>query len=865
MGNHRQWCSRVAVLALAGATVTGNAQQSETQSAPAPAAVAPYPETIPVAVDEPAKPPEPAPRRGLAIEEIIVTAQKREESASTVPIAITAYSGDDLATLGVTDTRDLRNLVPGFSAADSGYNTPIYTLRGIGFNDSTYNATSTVGIYVDEVNLPYSIMSKGANLDLQRVEVLKGPQGILYGRNTTGGLINYIAKKPTDMFQTGVTATYSRFETTDVEAYVSGPIVDSIKGRLAVRDIRSQEGWQYSQRRPDDHLGKVDKQSFRGALDWQAADDLSFRLVADGWIDKSESQAPQAVGLKIQQPVVPNTPVALAALGRGLNDAVAAGALDLTQVPVINSIIAGNVTLAPQVANYPIVPLDSHNPRVADWAEGYDWRLNDSFNSVAGRTDWNFAEHYKFTGILSYLQVQSDGSQLLQSGVDSLNSDRILYADIETTAIELRVAREAGADYNWLLGVNASYDDGYEENGLYVQTVSVLFPDPITGHTVGDKVSIFGDQDAVQLAAFANGDVSFAEHFKLSGGARFTRERRDYQGCSFTNTDAQGPFGTPSGIPGLFTALSFAHGGHGIVLPGTGHQQPGELIGDCFSIDEHGNPGLFTGQITDNNLSGRIALDFQPADGFLYYGSVARGFKSGGFPVLNATNVSQFKPTKQEELLAYELGAKVTLLDGKLRVNTAGFYYDYKDKQLLTRFLDPIFGPLPLLRNAPKSRVSGVELDFQSNPFDGLYLAAAGAYIRTKILEFESTDIDGDKADFAGKPFNFTPKLTYTVITDYTPPFSFSDAFEIGIGGDYAYTGKTNSTLEGDPRFRHLASGVYGARIRASATSGVWIATLFARNITNELTTISNFNVGDGIARFVGPPRTYGVTLSVNF
>ena len=121
------------------------------------------------------------------LEEIVVTAQKRSESVNDVPIAISAFTGNRLNELGVTDTRELGNLIPGLTYSDSGYSTPIYTLRGIGFNDATYNATSTVGIYVDEVNLPYAVMSKGANLDIERVEVLKGPLGILYGRNTTGG------------------------------------------------------------------------------------------------------------------------------------------------------------------------------------------------------------------------------------------------------------------------------------------------------------------------------------------------------------------------------------------------------------------------------------------------------------------------------------------------------------------------------------------------------------------------------------------------------------------------------------------------------------------------------------------------------
>ena len=133
--------------------------------------------------------------RNSLLEEVVVTAQRREQNLNDVPIAVTALNGEQLDTLGVTDTRDLNIVVPGFSASNGGYGTPVYTLRGVGFPDSTYFASPTTGVYIDEVSMPYSIMSKGPNLDVQRVEVLKGPQGTLYGRSTTGGAINYIAER----------------------------------------------------------------------------------------------------------------------------------------------------------------------------------------------------------------------------------------------------------------------------------------------------------------------------------------------------------------------------------------------------------------------------------------------------------------------------------------------------------------------------------------------------------------------------------------------------------------------------------------------------------------------------------------------
>jgi iron complex outermembrane receptor protein len=155
------------------------------------------------------------------------------------PLVNTTYTGADLQALGVNDTRDLGKLLPGFSYADGGFNTPTYTLRGVGFNENSQTASATVGVYIDEFNLPFPIMTKGSNLDIARVEVLKGPQGTLYGRNTTGGAINYIANKPTDSLVYGGSASYSRFETLEAEGFVSGPLNDTLSARLALRGINS--------------------------------------------------------------------------------------------------------------------------------------------------------------------------------------------------------------------------------------------------------------------------------------------------------------------------------------------------------------------------------------------------------------------------------------------------------------------------------------------------------------------------------------------------------------------------------------------------------------------------------------------------
>ncbi|HEY0595413.1 TonB-dependent receptor plug domain-containing protein, partial [Sphingopyxis sp.] len=154
--------------------------------------------------------------------DIIVTAQRRAESMNDVGMAIQAVDGQTLENLRVTDMRDLTTVAPSFTVSQSYQGVPTYTLRGIGFNTINLSATSTVGTYVDEVAYAYPIMNTGPVYDLERVEVLKGPQGTLYGRNTTAGLINFITAKPSDSFEGGVKAELGNYQTYNFEGHLSG-------------------------------------------------------------------------------------------------------------------------------------------------------------------------------------------------------------------------------------------------------------------------------------------------------------------------------------------------------------------------------------------------------------------------------------------------------------------------------------------------------------------------------------------------------------------------------------------------------------------------------------------------------------------
>ena len=170
---------------------------------------------------------------------ITVTAQRREESANDVPMSIQAFGGEQLDILRVNDVDDLQTLVPSFSVSQSYQGVPTYTLRGIGFNTINVSATSTVGTYVDEVAYPYPFMNSGPMFDIERIEVLKGPQGTLFGRNTTAGLINVVTNKPVDEFQASVSADVGNYDTWNLEGMVNLPISENVQARFAIRSENS--------------------------------------------------------------------------------------------------------------------------------------------------------------------------------------------------------------------------------------------------------------------------------------------------------------------------------------------------------------------------------------------------------------------------------------------------------------------------------------------------------------------------------------------------------------------------------------------------------------------------------------------------
>jgi iron complex outermembrane receptor protein len=249
----------------------------------------------------------------------------------------------------------------------------------------------------------------------------------------------------------------------------------------------------------------------------------------------------------------------------------------------------------------------------------------------------------------------------------------------------------------------------------------------------------------------------------------------------------------------------------------------------------------------------------------LLYANVSKGYKAGAFPTAGATSVVQLEPAKQESVLAYEAGFKLTMFDHTLQLNGAGFYYDYRDKQLRGKVADAVLGPLNALINVPKSRIQGAELQAIWQPVRGLNFNLGGTYIDSKILgNFVNYNALGVLAPLSGYAFPLTPK--WQVVGDVQYEFPVSERMHAFIGGAMNYQGSTNGGLGGLALFYMPSYTLFDARIGVKSPDEKWRATFSVQNLTDKFyTTLVNLPLPDAVIRYTGRPRTWGISLSYRY
>ncbi|MBP8671743.1 MAG: TonB-dependent receptor [Sphingobium sp.] len=746
---------------------------------------------------------------GAETGEIIVTAQKRSERLSDVPLSITAATGEQLANVGVSSPSDLVKVVPGFTYRPSDYGTPVFYIRGVGFNDIAVAVAPAVSVYVDQVALPYSAMTQGAAFDLERVEVLKGPQGTLFGQNSTGGAMNFIAAKPTKDLEASVDFTYGRYNQIDLQGFVSGPISDTVRGRLAVRH-EGRDGWQISQSRPDDRLGKRDFTTARLTLDFEATDALKLEFSANGWKDRSETLASQFVALAVQSTYL-DTP-----------NQIAADPLYANPAP--------------------------NKPRIADWGADRpavlpsyigqskikDYSKDDSFFQFALRGDLELSDDITLTAITAYSQLKLD-APIDPDGTRYDDFGITLKGSIKSFSQELRIAGKSGP-LQWMIGGNYAHDTAKDDQwGDYYGSNTGVGPQRFS-------TFINSNHQKVRTAAvFGSVDYEIVPSVTARASARYTDHKDRFEGCLRDAGDGE-------------LAASFG-------LASTTPIAPGE----CVTLDQttFAAVPIVRNTLKQNNSSWRAGLDWKPTRDALVYANVTRGFKAGSYPTVPGLFPEQFSPVTQERVTAYEAGFKLSALDRKVQLTGAGFHYQYKDKQIIG-YIDTVFGKVPALVQIPRSKITGFEVALTARPISGLTLNGGVTYVHSKITSsFLTPDGFGVVVDVKGEQFPVTPKWQLNGDIDYR--VSVGSSMDLVLGTNVRYQTSAPATFGHSAVFDIPGYALVDLRGGLEAPDGQWKVQLWGRNIFNKFYLNSITHVTDTIARTAGMGATYGVTTSFRF
>jgi iron complex outermembrane recepter protein len=741
--------------------------------------------------------------------EIVVTAEKREQSINDVGLTVVAVNAEQLQSAGITDISELPRLVSGFSASRSNDDVPVFTIRGIGFNAVQISASPTVSAYVDEAPLPYLAMTGGTMLDLARVEVLKGPQGTLFGNNSTGGSINFIAAKPTSEFSTGFHTTYDRFGQVFFEGFVSGPVTDTFSVRVSANT--TQDGaWQHTYT-PGPYLknGNADQGAERIIADWRPNDRLTVSMNLNSYYDLSDPQFSQ---LGLAQP----------------------------------SGGPGSAIVVPPYGSISTYPLPPHDNRDVDFASNPStpYGRDDHFYQGVLHVDYDISNSLKLTSITNYAHLDMavhfplDGTR-----IDIIEGGHA--GDIKTYGEELRMSGDfPDQALHTLVGVNYSKDEINEDEDYGFNNFSIVPP--------GFHFNPRADFTSETEAAFVNADWDIARQLTLTTGARYTDVKQTYDGCFADDGD-----GTTRAFQGAI-ANEFL-GAFGLP-PTTAY-----ATAKCLTIGPAPTflPYEFLARNTEDNVSWRVGLNYKPIQDLLIYGLVSRGFKAGAYPFLFPIVSGQYSRVTQEEVTDYETGIKFTP-NRKVSLNSAVFYYDYLNKQIYADQLVPFLGPGQTLLNIPKSDAYGAEFEATVMPIERLTLHAATTYLHTQINDPGSLHLDGfgNPVDFRGKPFAYSPKWSGVFDGEYRIPVAGSLDAVVGLDGYY------NSVAYGDSTatnaFKLDAYTVLNARIGLESHRG-WTVTAWVHNLANTYywTTV-NF-AGDGYERTTGIPLNFGIAASYKY
>ena len=768
------------------------------------------------------------------LEEVIVTAQKRVESLQDVPISVAAVSNQKMKDFGIVDMENLSAYVPNFTINETGISTTV-TIRGIatGINPGF---EQSVGMYNDGIFYGRDQLARVPMLDLERVEVLRGPQGILFGKNSIAGAVSMISAKPTDSFEGSVSGLYEAdADEKDVRATFSGPITDNLGGRLAVL-YREMDGYM-----DNTFLGRDEQQEeeqfIRGMLHWQATDNFTANL-------KMSRATFDIEGRNIEVFGSTGTPDHLTVLN------TLQGALG-----------------RPAVGTKQDYKRDSNG----DFSDN-------TVDNMTMRMDWDL-DSFTVTSITGYVEYDYD-EKCDCDFTGALVFDADFQEDYDQFSQELRLTSPGGETLDYIAGVfyqesDLTYDDQINlvDNTILTQVLGGAAPPLAPLANLSSTERTF-EQDSELWAVFAQVTWNISDTWRLTVGGRYTDESKE---ANRIQQHYAGPgFGGGALPPGL---------GDGPLSAGY------NTMFGLFGIEPY---DTIDGDLDESAFTPVVTAQWDMSDETMLYGTWTKGFKSGGFDarsnahpdpaVVNAVNALKGEDLvgswefDEEEANSMEIGSKMRFAGGMAELNAALYYTEYTDLQV-----SQFDGTLGFnVTNAGEATVQGVELDGRWAATEALTLSGAVAYLDFNYDEFPNSQCAfgqaPDSPDFPGlcdasdKRREYTPEWTASLSADWRQPIGSMElraGLDVNYMDSYLYASTLDKTTKQD------AYAIWNGRIALASASDTWEIAILGRNLSDE--TVLNFGGntplastltgggGNSYYAFANRPRNVAIQLSYNF
>jgi iron complex outermembrane recepter protein len=747
--------------------------------------------------------------KGEVLQEIVVTARKREENLQNIPVAITAITGDDMKLQSVTQLTDLQGTVPSLRLHESNDDPQSVelTIRGRTQRDIIPSEDGSVGVYVDGLYSPRSVGMRGSLLDIDRVEVLRGPQGTLYGRNTTSGAIAFYTKNPTDELSGSLDVTGGNYHAADVVGIANIPIADNLDARFVVQR-GTHDGYGHSL--VQDDLDSEDSQYYRGKLRWRMAEDWQALLQAHYESNNAGGALLHVVGLS---PATATQPT-----GNYLNlETQAETGLNAAQsAALLQSYVAHQ-----QSDFYSNDAISHSSSDTKRWDAGLtiNGPLSDTlqFRSITG-----YQASDRHADVVSPVPAVSIAAPTLPA------HDRYVSQEFQILGTVPRL--------NWVAGIYAGYETAEDDQTNFVLPL-VIGLDPTNIFSPLNEGAQYIYDINSSLAAFAQATWEFIPDWHLTVGARYSHDSRHSDVSQLSGGFCQVP------APGV----DFTDG-----TPATGASQCPRLFKNTF-----GKP------------SGLASLDYKVTPNNLLYAKVATGYRSGGENVGGGGSIASFAPFAPETDVEYELGIKSDLFDQKLRLNVAAYHDKYTNMQVNDTQAAANGEYVTLINNAAGATIEGFEAELDAIVAPGLRLHLSGAYVDAHYDKFFDARI-GDRTNepFPVPKWTYTVSGRYVLPTAFG---EFTSEVEYNWQSANALAPTAGELVPGHPEFISLgiqpSYGLINARINAHVQAWDMDIALFGKNLAGkEYYDDMYTNINLGWSRgYVGAPRTYGVEVIKKF